>query len=36
VAELLGVPLETVAAATTDNAARLLGLPTVDRGAPPA
>jgi TatD DNase family protein len=36
VAELLGVSVETAAAATTDNAARLLGLPPVGRGAAPA
>jgi TatD DNase family protein len=35
VAELLGVPAGTVAATTTENAARLLGLPT-PRGGPGA
>jgi TatD DNase family protein len=38
VAELLGQPVATVAAATTANAARLLGLaaPAAGEGAPPA
>jgi TatD DNase family protein len=35
VAELLGVPLETVAAATTANAARLLSLPPIGPGTSP-
>jgi TatD DNase family protein len=36
VAELLGVPVSTVAAATTENAARLLALPPPRPGPPPA
>ena len=34
VAELLGVPVGTVAAATSENAARLLALPPLGPGPP--